>query len=165
MDDIYIKLLYIIIIFIGHYGIVNKIEKIFSKLLFPNNKVINRPLDKCKDSLDFNFSCIGMPSGHTEATTIFCLLLSHYDLLPLSVAILTIVVVGLQRIITNMHNIQQVLVGLLFGVLYTQLYINTDTSFTSILILFGIILFSIIILSLLVDNNKFDYSRIFITYF
>ena len=164
MDDIYIKLIYIIIISISHYGIVNKIEKIFSKLLFPDNKIINRPLDKCKDSQDFNFSCIGMPSGHTEGTTILCLLLNHYDLLPLPMAILTIFVVGLQRIVTDMHNIQQVLVGLLFGLLYTQLYINTGTSFTSILILLGIIIFSLIIISLLVDNNKFNYRQIFLTY-
>jgi len=164
MDDIYIKLIYIIIISIAHYGIVNKIEKIFSKLMFPNNKIINRPLNECKDSNDFNFSCIGMPSGHTEGTTILCLLLNHYDLLPLPMAIVTIFVVGLQRIVTDMHNIQQVLVGLLFGLLYTQLYINTDTSFTSLLILLGIIIFSAIIISLLVDNDKFDYRRIFITY-
>ena len=162
MDDIYIKLIYIIIISISHYGIVNKIEKIFSKLLFPNNKIINRPLDKCKDSQDFNFSCIGMPSGHTESITILCLLLNHYDLLPLLIAILTIFVVGLQRIVTDMHNIQQVLAGLFFGLLYTQLYINTDTS---LLILLGIILFSIIIISLLIDNNKFNYRQIFLTYF
>lgn len=164
MDDIYIKLIYIIIISIAHYGIVNKIEKIFSKLLFPDNKIINRPLDKCKDSHDFNFSCIGMPSGHTEGTTILCLLLNYYDLLPLPMAILTIFVVGLHRIVTNMHNIQQVSVGLLFGLLYTQLYINTDTSFTSLLILFGIIIFSLIIISLLVDDNKLNYRQIFLTY-
>lgn len=165
MDDIYIKLIYITIISISHYGIVNKIEKIFSKLIFPDNKIINRPSDKCKDSNDFNFSCIGMPSGHTEGTTIFCLLLNHYDLLPLPIAILTIFVVGLQRVVSKMHNIQQVLVGLVFALLYTQLYINTDTSLTSILILLGIIIFSLIIISSLVDNNKFNYRQIFITYF
>lgn len=165
MDDIYIKLIYIIVIFISHYGILNKIEKIFSKLIFHNNKIINRPLNNCKDSNDFNFSCIGMPSGHTEATTIICLLLNHYDLLPLPLAIFTIFIVGLQRIVANKHNIQQVLVGLLFGLLYTQLYINMDTSFTSILVLFGIIIFSLLIMSLLVDNSKFNYTRIFITYF
>jgi membrane-associated phospholipid phosphatase len=113
MDDIYIKLGCILFISIAHASIVNKSEKVIMNILFGSNNIINRPLKKCKDSDDFTISCIGMPSGHTEVATIVSLLLSFYDLLPLPIAILTIITVGLQRIVTDMHSIEQVFIGLL----------------------------------------------------
>jgi hypoxanthine phosphoribosyltransferase len=152
MNDIYIRLGCIVFISIAHAAIVNKSEKVIMKILFGSNNIINRPLNKCKDSDDFTISCIGMPSGHTEIATIVSLLLSYYDLLPLSIAILTIITVGLQRIVTDMHSIEQVFIGLLFGLVYTDIYITTGTSFKSILLLCGFMMFLLLIIILYVDN-------------
>ena len=124
MNNEYIKVIFLGFIFVIHIGVLNIIEKILMKKLINNTTITNRPLDKCINSNDFDISCIGMPSGHTESATIISLLLHHYDLLPLPMAILTIIVVGLQRVTSKMHTIQQVLVGLLFGIGYTQFYIN-----------------------------------------
>jgi adenine/guanine phosphoribosyltransferase-like PRPP-binding protein len=152
MDNIYIKFICIIFILFAHLGLLNKLEKSFINILFDDNSLINRPLNKCKNSNDFNIYCLGMPSGHTEVATIISLLLIHYDLLDLPVGILTIIVVGLQRLVSNMHNIQQVLFGLIFGLAYTYFYIKTNCSIKSILIISGLILFLILILTLYVDN-------------
>jgi hypoxanthine phosphoribosyltransferase len=152
MDDIYIKLGCIIFISIAHASIVNKSEKVIMKILFGSNSIINRPLLKCKDSIDFSISCIGMPSGHTQIATIVSLLLSYYDLLPLPIAILTIITTGLQRVVTNMHSIEQVFIGLLFGLAYTQVYITTGTSFKSIILLCGYMIFLLLLILLYIDN-------------
>jgi hypoxanthine phosphoribosyltransferase len=157
MDDIYIKYICFIFICIAHLGILNKLEKSFIKILFEDNdtikKFINRPLDYCKDSFDFNIYCIGIPSGHTEVATIISILLTHYNFIPLSVAILLIFGIALQRIIKKMHTIEQIIVGLIFGVLYSLIYIKTDTSLKSILLISGIIIGLSLILTLYVDNK------------
>jgi hypothetical protein len=93
-----------------------------------------------------------MPSGHTELATIVSMLLSHYDLLSLPMAILTIFVVGLQRIVTKKHNIEQVFVGLIFGLIYTKIYIETDVSEKSIMLISGVILIATLILMLYIDD-------------
>jgi len=152
MDNIYIKFICIVFILFAHLGLLNKFEKSFMNILFHDNLLINRPLNQCKNSNDFNIFCLGMPSGHTEVITIISLLLTHYELLDLPIGILSIIVVGLQRLVSNMHNIQQVLVGLLFGFAYTHFYIKTDSSIKSMLIISGAILFLILILTLHVDN-------------
>ena len=152
MDDIYLKLGYIVFIIYAHATFLNKSEKVVMNILFGNNRIINRPLEKCQNPDDFTISCIGMPSGHTEVATIVSLLLNHYDLLPLPMAIVTIFVVGLQRIVSKMHSLEQVFAGLLLGLLYTYIYIINDVSLKSILILIGLILFILLILTLYVDN-------------
>lgn len=157
MDEINIKYICFIFICILHLGILNKLEKSFIKILFDDNdiikKFINRPLEYCKDSFDFNIYCIGMPSGHTEVATILSILLTHYNFIPLSMAVLIIVITAIQRIATNMHTIQQIIVGLVFGILYSLIYIKTDTSIKSILLISGIIVGLSLILTLYVDNK------------
>lgn len=152
MDNIYIKTICIIFIIFAHMIFLNKLEKSFFRILFSDHRVVYRPLEYCKNSYDFNIFCVGMPSGHTELATIVSMLLSHYDLLSLPIAILTICVVGLQRIITKKHNIEQVFVGLIFGLIYTKIYIETDVSEKSILLISGIILISTVILMLYIDD-------------
>ena len=152
MDNTQIRYICYIFIILAHIGVLNKLEKIFTKILFNNNKNINRPSEECKDSYDFNISCIGMPSGHTELATILSLLLVHYESLPISIASLIILLTGLQRIESNRHTIQQVLVGFLFGLGYACFYIKTDMSLKSMLIITGVILLLSLILTLYVDN-------------
>jgi hypoxanthine phosphoribosyltransferase len=152
MNDIYLKFIFLGFLTLSHPGLLNKLEKVFMKIFINNDSIINRPLDSCKNSYDFNVFCVGMPSGHTEIATIISLLLNHYDLLPQSIAILTIVVTGLQRIVTKMHTSLQVFIGLLFGIAYTHIYVKIDSPIKSMLIITGVILLSILILTLYIDN-------------
>jgi len=152
MDNTQIRYICYIFILLAHMGVLNKLEKIYTKILFNNNKNINRPSEECKNSYDFNISCIGMPSGHTELATILSLLLVHYESLPISIAALIILLIGLQRIESNRHTIQQVLVGFLFGLGYAYFYIKTDMSLKSMLIITGLILLLSLLLTLYVDN-------------
>jgi hypothetical protein len=75
MNNEYIKVLFLGFIFLIHIGVLNIIEKILMKKLINTTTITNRPLDKCINSNDFDISCIGMPSGHTESATIISLLL------------------------------------------------------------------------------------------
>lgn len=70
-----------------------------------------------------------MPSGHTETITIISLLLYHIKIISLPIALLFIFIIGLQRIITNMHTPLQVLIGFIFGLFYTFLYIKCELSY------------------------------------
>jgi hypoxanthine phosphoribosyltransferase len=67
-------------------------------------------------------------------------------------AILTIFIVGYQRIHSKMHSFEQVMVGLFLGIAYTMIYTKTDLSYISILILLGIIIFLTLLVTLYVDN-------------
>jgi len=125
------------------------------RIIFGSNDYINRPLEKCKNLSDINISCLGMPSGHTELITILTLLLNHYDLLSFPMVILSIFVIGLHRIVTKMHTLNQVIVGLLFGIMYANIYIYVNLSYVSLLILLSMIAF----LTLIVTANAVKYQN------
>jgi hypothetical protein len=63
--------------------------------------------------------------------------------------ILSIFVIGLHRIVTKMHTLNQVIVGLLFGIMYANIYIKTNLSYVSLIILLSMIAF----LTLIVPAN------------
>jgi hypoxanthine phosphoribosyltransferase len=152
MDERIIKLLCLIFIFIVHFGILNRLEKCFTKITFEDNPIINRPLEQCKNSNDKYIYCIGMPSGHTEVTTIISLILYYYNIIPLQIALGIIILMGLQRLLTKKHTILQVLVGFLLGLVYTYFYIATDVSLNSMLIMFVFVVLLILIMTLYVDD-------------
>ena len=148
----------IIIIFFYHYFIHNGLEKIFCETYFDYN-YIKRPLDKCSSNLNGQkLGCIGMPSGHAETVTIFSLLLYFYKFIPLWLSLLLIFIFSIQRIISNMHTLIQVLMGIIVGYMYFNIYKFFNLSIYSLLIVF-IIGF---ILSFLVVNklNKELYKPI-----
>jgi len=147
-----IQYIYLLIILLGHAGLLNKLEKICMRIIFGSNNYINRPLEKCKNLSDINISCLGMPSGHTEFITILTLLLNHYDLLSFPMVILAIFVIGIHRIGTKMHTLNQVIVGLLVGIMYANIYIKTNLSYVSLIILVGMIAFLTLIVTLYVNN-------------
>ena len=128
-----------------NYFIQNGLEKIFFETYFNKFNFIKRPLKKCFNNF-IGVNCIGMPSGHTETITIFCCLLYFYKIIPLWFCIFLIFITALQRIITNMHTLIQVLFGIFFGFIYAQIYKYLNFCFISFLI----ILFIGFILSLLV---------------
>lgn len=76
-----------------------------------------------------------MPSGHTEAMAVFAGLLYFYKFIPLWISLLAIVLMGMQRILLNMHTPGQVLVGGLAGILYASIYKKYTYGFIFIFLL------------------------------
>jgi hypoxanthine phosphoribosyltransferase len=137
-------LLFIIVVSLYNCFIQNGLEKLFHETYFDGFNFIKRPLEKCLNSRQAH--CIGMPSGHSETITIFASLLYLYKFIPLWLCILAISIVGLQRILTNVHTILQVLTGIFLGYMYSKLYRYFNLSIFSFLI----VLFIGLILSLLI---------------
>jgi len=129
--------LVLIIIACLYHGIIqNGLEKIFNEC-FLNYDSIKRPLSKCnKDLISYPTSCDGMPSGHAETITIFSILLYLYKFIPLWFCILMIILVSLQRLVTNVHSIIQVAMGIFAGLIYSSIYKYFDLSIISFLIIF-----------------------------
>ena len=120
---------YLIVICILHYYIINPIEKIYFSY---NLNDTNRPIEICKDK-KYN-GCNGFPSGHAEIITIICGYLIYRKLLSVPFAILIILAVCAQRLITHMHSMKQVTYGVYFGMIYSFLYWMTGYSLNSLLI-------------------------------
>ena len=113
------KILIIALILVYHF-VHNGIEKQFSQLHFKYDS-IRRPLDYCDREYNCNkLYCTGMPSGHVEIATILCILLE----LPMWITGVIVVATGLQRIITHMHTLNQVIAGAIMGLLYSATYLK-----------------------------------------
>jgi hypothetical protein len=136
---------FIILVSVYQSAIQNGLEKLFNETYFDGFKFIKRPLEKCLNSTEAY--CVGMPSGHSETITIFATLLYLYKFIPLWLCILLISIVGLQRILTNVHTIMQVIAGIFIGFLYAKLYRYFNLSVFSFLIvlIIGLILSLLII--------------------
>jgi len=127
----------ILLITFYHNLIQNDLEKIFfEKYLGYDN--VKRPLKKCNKYKKNNFSCLGMPSGHAETITILTYLLYYYKFLPLWLCFLLIFLFCLQRITANKHTLSQVIIGILFGYLYSNIYTYFNLSIYSFLIVVSI---------------------------
>ena len=135
--------IFLFIVFYYHYYIQNNIEKRLCLEYFGYNNV-KRPLS---GNTMFSYGDLGMPSGHSETITIFATLLYLYKFIPLWLCILLISIVGLQRILTNVHTIMQVIAGIFIGFLYAKLYRYFNLSVFSFLIvlIIGLILSLLII--------------------
>ena len=139
----------IFFILLYHFFIQNGLEKIFCETYIDYN-LIKRPLDTCSNNWNGQSTkCIGMPSGHAESITIVSLLLYFYKLIPLWLSLLLIFIFSIQRIISNMHTLIQVLAGITIGFIYFNIYKFFNLSIYSSVFVF-IIGF---ILSLLVVNK------------
>lgn len=137
-----IKLL--IFIFLYHITIHNNLEKM---LFYINSNYINvkRPLEKCNNNLLEPLRCFGMPSGHAEIVTIITLLLYKNKYISIEIAILLIFIFSSQRIISNMHTIKQVLIGILLGLIYSEIY-NSSKYSIFIPLIIGFIFANLIII-------------------
>lgn len=125
------------IIFIYHYCLHNKLEKIFFDT-YINYDDVKRPLQKCDFEIYKSIKCIGLPSGHAETSTIIFSLLYFKNFISLNVCLAFIFLISIQRIIFQMHTVTQVLVGILLGFFYTQIYIRNNLSIFSFLIVLTI---------------------------
>lgn len=139
---------YIIIICIIHYFILNPFEKLYFSY---NLDHTNRPLDKCIDQ-KYN-GCYGFPSGHAEIITIICAYLLFNKMISVPIAILLIIIVCAQRLITNMHTLDQVIYGTCFGFIYSYLYWVTQFSIYSLVISFTFM----VILTILIHYHILEF--------
>ena len=146
-------LLFIIVVSLYNCYIQNGLEKLFFETYFDGIKFIKRPLEKCLNSRKAH--CIGMPSGHSETITIFATLLYLYKFIPLWLCVLAISIVGLQRILTNVHTILQVLAGIFLGCMYSKLYRYFNLSIFSFLIVLIIGLFLSLLIIYKIDKQVY----------
>jgi membrane-associated phospholipid phosphatase len=128
----------ILLISIYHYYIQNNLEKNFSKHYFEYYD-IKRPLNMCNKFHNSQpLICVGMPSGHAETITIFASLLYLYKFISLWVCLILIFIFSIQRFISNMHTIIQIIFGIIFGLFYVFLYKHFNLSIYSFLIVLSI---------------------------
>jgi hypoxanthine phosphoribosyltransferase len=131
----YFFLVCICIICVYHFCIQNGLEKIFFQTYFNFND-IKRPSESCNNLHYEALNCVGMPSGHAETATIIFVLLYLYKYIPLSISLLFIVLFSIQRIISNRHTILQVILGIFFGFIYSQIYYLNNLSWISFISVF-----------------------------
>jgi len=133
-----IILLIIVLLFIYHFFLHNGLEKLFSQTYF-DYKNIRRPLKMCdKEENCSLLNCTGMPSGHAEGFSVLCCLLYFYKFIPLWLCLIIVVLISLQRIVANMHTLNQVIVGTLLGFLYATIYKTFNHSICGFLFVFSI---------------------------
>ena len=145
--------MYIII----YHFIHNNIEKMFCSAYFKYNN-IKRPLIKCKNIPFETINCIGMPSGHAETITILAMLLLKEKYISLENAILLIIIFSLQRILSNMHTFNQVIIGIMLGLFYSFIYNLSSNSFIIILFI-GFMLSYLIIMKIDSTIKKTDIPK------
>jgi hypothetical protein len=135
-NKIIIPILILCIILSYHFFIQNKIEKIFFEK-YLNYDNVKRPLEKCNNKIINNeLKCFGMPSGNAEIVTIFSALLYYYKYISFDVCIIIILLFSSQRYISGMHTVIQIIIGILFGLFYSSIYIYGQLSIYSFLIVF-----------------------------
>jgi hypoxanthine phosphoribosyltransferase len=132
----------ILLLFIVHYFITNVLEKVFVEQYITTSK---RPDSKNKN----NVSSLGMPSGHVETITIVCAFLVHNKIISINSSLVIIFIMALQRILLCRHTLLQTVFGFLSGLVYSYIYIKTDFSWVSLLILLTITL----IIIALIENK------------
>ena len=132
----------ILFIFSYHFFIQNGLEKTFFETYF-HYETVKRPSNIYNNNeLNKGLDCIGMPSGHAEAAALISILLYYYKFISIWICILFIFLFSIQRIISSRHDLYQVIIGIIFGIIYSQIYILNNLSFISFVIVFliGILL-------------------------
>jgi hypoxanthine phosphoribosyltransferase len=127
----------ILIIAIYDHVVLNGLEKTYSEVWFDYN-VIKRPLPICLKTENMSVKCVGMPSGHAQTVTIVALLLYNYKLISSLTCAVLIIIVSLQRVLTNKHTFGQVFAGIIIGLMYSYIYIANHLSPKCILYILGI---------------------------
>lgn len=141
----------LVLLGIIHYCLINGSEKIIFDLFSSDKKIKLRPNEKCYKTRNFPTYCLGMPSGHTEITTIIMFILYKLNYVSLQNTNLIIGLMCLQRIITKKHTLLQTLVGILLGIIYANIYLKVGLSYKSILLA---LLFVFIYVNIII--NKID---------
>lgn len=100
-----------------HVVMLNPLEKLIIQDIFGNH---NRPTPQCEGNP--SFWCQGMPSGHTEVIAVAAGMLYAFGFVKHWIAILAVMIVGVQRVIARRHTVSQVVVGALLGAMYAACY-------------------------------------------
>lgn len=149
----YYNILFIAVIFLFHYVLINPLEKCIVYGI-SDTEAIRRPERNCRNSS--SLECLGMPSGHSECVVIVCLLLYKLNLLSLPLSLVIIVLIGLQRVYASRHTIQQVLAGWSVGLLYSTLYLYIWSQYSivySVTMSLGITIVLIISFTRIIDTK------------
>jgi hypoxanthine phosphoribosyltransferase len=133
----YIILITIFCILVYHYYIQNNLEKIFFEI-YLNYENVKRPEKICNSNLNKGLKCFGLPSRHAELSAILFFLLYFKNFISLNVCLFFIFIFSTQRFIYEMHTITQIIIAVILGFIYSQIYIFYNFSFYSFLIVFFI---------------------------
>lgn len=153
LSIVYKMIIILLLLCVIHYCLINGLEKIIIDILNINKDHILRPIKKCKKMKNYSTYCIGMPSGHTEITTIICYILYKFNCISLSHLFLIITLMCLQRIITNKHTLLQTIIGIFFGLLYSNIYLKTGLSYKSLILSLFFVFIFINIIIYKIDNE------------
>ena len=134
--NIYILFIITIIILYDHL-IINCLEKMCFNTFF-DYKLIKRPILKCEKQENMTLKCLGMPSGHAQSITIIALLLYYYRYISFNISALLIILVSLQRVFSKAHTFLQVITGIIFGCIYSYIYISNNLSYKCLFYILGI---------------------------
>ena len=134
-----INYIFLIIIVLLHLSIINGLEKILFNLYFSDKSKILRPLEKCNKLRNPPVKCLGMPSGHTELTTLVTYILYKYNYLSLPLVFILIIAMCIQRVVFKRHTILQTIVGVIFGFIYSLIYLNIKNNYIKLALCFGFI--------------------------
>lgn len=161
----YYVIFFLVLIFTYHL-LQNDIEKQFSLTYFGYDNV-KRPL---RNSNMYTYRDLGMPSGHAEIATIISCILYYYKFISLWLCILLIFIFSVQRIIAYRHTLNQVIVGIMCGLIYSYIYISNNLSLLSLgfVMLIGLLLISSIIYKIEEKrenvSNNLDANKSIISY-
>jgi hypoxanthine phosphoribosyltransferase len=148
----------IILIIIIHIIFINKLEK---TLFYEKEHGINDRPD-C-DYSDYNkVECMGTPSGHVEILIIMsyfvCICFPEYLRVIIPVAIILIILMCIQRIITKRHNLYQVIYGIFFGIMYSFMYKSFSPKKS--MIACSLVLFILLILCIIKNDHMIKNQKI-----
>jgi len=92
--------------------------------VYLQNNTNIRPNENCKNLRLPPVKCLGMPSGHTEITTIIMYILYKNNIVTLPILILIIIAMCIQRVLFKRHTILQTVIGVICGFIYSLIYLN-----------------------------------------
>lgn len=147
------------ILAIIHISVINRIEKSLVQVIYGPQHWTKRPTLKCPDRYKYlKTKCYGMSSGHAESYTIFFVMLYLLNIIPLSWAIVGVIIICLQRVIWRRHTILQVIIGSLIGLVYVCFYYNSAKIhiLLPLLICALLVLFISIITVLLISHKQIN---------
>lgn len=133
------------------HGFINLLEK---RLVVNYYGISRRPCNGCENSVEFK--CLGMPSGHTEFATICASLLLFANYINVPIYIFVIMVMGLQRIITKRHTLEQVIAGYIIGTVYSVIYIYYTSYYCNNEICWELIAISVTLWLTYYNLNKYS---------
>ena len=134
-----LKFIFIIVVLcLYHAFFINHEEKKLTKLWFPNKQQGLRPNNQCKQyrhapTWGIPLSCWGLPSGHAEVAILFTFALMYFRILNAHLAILLVVLVCSERIISGKHTFLQVIAGCFTGAIYSYLYVKFKYDWISLI--------------------------------